>query len=525
MKYSVQLCLFVVITILMFSHAASTQESKDFCLSNIYTDHMVLQRDLPARIWGYAQPGDTITVDFAGQSAGAKVDKDGVWKVELKALAMSSEGRTLIANSKNEGRKLQIDDVLVGDVWVVSGQSNAGVGAGAATDIWQFMQDKADMPLVRMVKLNEYGGVDGKHEIRLQQDVELSNPWGASTAETAERFPGIGWYFAYRVHHETGVPLGMIRAQKGGLIIESYMSEERLRSFAQGRAAMERKSREGSEGLNHPTSAYKTMIYALSKFPIKGVLWYQGESNARYGYDYRFTLARMISFWRDCWCIGDFAFYIVQLPENGRLNNDPNEMGLWPDIRESQHVVVREMKNVELACIIDTHVMTDDRLVDPLHPNFSYGAELHPGNKYLPGLRLARIALARDYSRNTVYRGPTFKEIKIEGCKITLTFDNVAEGLTTGKRFGSGENFRAFRDTPVRWIAVANADKTWHWERARIVGKDTVVIDCKAVKQPVAVRYAWKQNPLYCNLYNSAGLPAVPFRTDNWPAAERNRIE
>jgi sialate O-acetylesterase len=255
----------------------------------------------------------------------------------------------------------------------------------------------------------------------------------------------------------------------------------------------------GNNTHQFPTMIFNAMVNPIIKYGIKGVIWYQGESNGGEGVSYKNKMNALISDWRNLWQQGDFPFYFVQLA-NYRTSNPNNPAGGdgWAKLREAQLNTLSVVPNTGMAVIIDIGEAND----------------IHPKDKQDVGKRLAAWALKKDYNKDVVLSGPLFKDCKIEGSKAIISFDHTGSGLTAGIKNGI-EPFKETPDAKLKWIAIAGADKKWHWADAVIDGNKLIVSSDK-VKNPVAVRYAFTMNPQGANLYNKEGFPASPFRTDNW---------
>lgn len=261
------------------------------------------------------------------------------------------------------------------------------------------------------------------------------------------------------------------------------------------------------ESRTYPSGCYNTMLHPLFPMAFKGVVWYQGEANRFRGHQYRELLPAMVKEWRECFEQDDLKFYVVQLPEIGKKPDQSGPDSLFAELREAQWMTVQHDPRMEMAVLIDT---------DPQ-------GNLHPKNKQLPGDRLARIALANDYGQNVEFSGPVFREINIKENKVTLSFDH-ADGLMAGKRLAPSSVAVEAVDEPLAHFSIAGGDRKFHPARAVVDGA-TVIVESDAVANPVAVRYAWANNPVGCNFYNQAGLPAMPFRTDDWPCVSAGKVQ
>jgi sialate O-acetylesterase len=511
--------------------AFATDARADVRLSALFAEHAVLQRDRPLPVWGWATPGEKVTVALGTETGDATAGKDGRWQVTLKPQPVSKAPLTLTVTGKN---MIVVKDVLLGDVWLCGGQSNmewALGGCDAPDDI-----RTAALPPVRQF------GVD--YNFAATPQTEVRGQWAVCTPQTAPGFTAVGFYFARRVHKETGVPIGLLRSCVGGTNIELWMSQDTLlntpalapfgkvmreslatyqKDLAAALPAVEAwtaKSREElkagrpvpmppavpefpfGEKMSRPrcVTLHNGMIAPLVPFALRGVLWYQGESNAggvAEGQQYVETKRAMVADWRKWFGDPDLPFYFVQLAGWLKSPDDPAGGDGWAHVREAQR-----------KCLALPHtgmaVATD----------IGDAADIHPKNKSDVGDRLARWALANEYGKKVVPSGPLFRELKIDGNKAVVAFDHVGAGLMVGRKSGLKPT-EEDRDGTLRRFAVAGKDKKWVWAEAKIVGA-TVVCTHPDVPNPVAVRYGFAMNPVGANLYNKDGLPASPFRTDDW---------
>jgi sialate O-acetylesterase len=500
----------------------------DVRLSGIFTDNMMLQRDLPVRVWGWAEVGEAVSVTLSGKTAATKADKNGLWALELPAIK-AGENLELTVKGKNS---LTIKNVIMGDIWVCSGQSNMEMGLNGCLGFQDDVKG-ADLPKIHRIKFKQVQS--GNPE----SDASTATPWQVCTPETAAGFTAVGFYFAREIQQKTGVPIGIVDVNWGGTAIEPWVATEGLalvdelkpqfvakqEAIKNYRANLPRSLAEleawiaatrGDLASGAPirampaipatpdggwSSMYNAMIHPIVRFPIKGALWYQGESNGGEGVTYYDKMRALIGGWRKQWGQGDFPFYFVQLANFQAVSEDPAGGNGWAKLREAQTKVLA-VPNTGMAVIIDTVPLAERD-------------DIHPRNKYDVGLRLALWALGRDYGqRQLEVSGPLFKALKIEGDKARLAFDHIGSGLMVGKKEGrtpAVEN----KGAKLKGFAIAGADKKWVWADAVIEGK-TVTVSSPQVKEPVAVRYAYQMNPDGANLYNREGLPASPFRSDDW---------
>ena len=505
-------------------------------LAGIFGENMVLQRGKPIPVWGWAAPDEAVTVTLGKQSAQTKADAQGRWQVNLPA-AEAGGPLTFIVAGQNT---LTFTNVLVGDVWLCSGQSNMELKLGSCNA--QEDVTNALFPAIRCCDIPNVPAVEPK--------TNVVGRWQVCTPGTAPQFTAAGFYFARTVHQETGIPIGLLESDWGGTTIETWISPAGLAAVPELKPLQDRLDlalqdyrkklpgqidaldawvREARAALaegqavapptawpEHPISnpgrptgqhaLYLGMIHPLIPYGIRGALWYQGEANGGDDDIYFHKLSALIGGWRQAWGEGDFPFYIVQLPNFSQVSTNAAGGDGWARIRMAQ-LKALSITNVGLAITIDIGETGD----------------IHPKDKADVGKRLALWALAKVYGKADVaFCGPLYREMKAADGKIRLIFDHAANGLMVGKKTGRAP-VAEVKDGKLQRFAVAGDDKQWAWADAvidsvTVDGKqvDTVVVSSAAVPKPVAVRYAYSGNPEGCNLYNRDGLPAAPFRTDNW---------
>jgi sialate O-acetylesterase len=434
--------------------------------NNLFTDGMVLQQGKKAPVWGTARPGEAITVKFAGQEVKTAADKDGKWIVALEPLSASSEPATMTITGDYT---ITIHDVLVGEVWIASGQSNmqwpVKLSADAETTI-----AAANDPLLRFYTVPRRGAD--------QPEIEAQARWEPCTPQTVPDFSAVAYAFAQDLRAARKVPVGIINTNVGGTPAEAWTSRAVLESDADLKPLLEIKNK----GAQTPTVLYNAMIAPLVPYAIQGAIWYQGESNAGNAKLYAKLFPAMIRNWRDAFGQGDFPFLFVQLAPFMARTEEPVQSG-WAELREAQLDTLTASPNTGMAVITD---LGDEK-------------DIHPKRKQPVGARLALAARKLAYGEDLVYSGPIFKEMKVEGNKAVLTFDHVGGGL-------------AAKDGPLTGFAIAGPDGQFVKAQAEIQG-DTVVVSAPEVSEPKAVRYGWANFPVV-NLTNKEGLPASPFRTD-----------
>jgi len=490
----------------------------DVRLPSLLGDHMVLQQGLPLKIWGWADVGEKIVVSFLGQNAETTADGEGRWLVTLPAFNKPGGPYEMTIQGKNT---ITIQDILVGEVWLCSGQSNMAWPVQASKNAAEEIA-AAQYPHIRLFQVAR---------VTSQKPLEdVKGSWQICSPETVGSFSAVGYFFGRDLHKALNVPVGLINSSWGGTCAEAWTTVETLKAdkdFEQQfvnwekaiqeypqnmekykialeewrKAAAEAQAKgqpaprqpqppNGPDSPNRPGNLFYGMIAPLSNFALRGAIWYQGESNAGRAYIYRKLLPLMISDWRKAWGY-DFAFYIVQLANFMAIKWEPAESA-WAELREAQSLTAQRVPNCGLAVIIDAGEAND----------------IHPKDKQIVGYRLALQALGHTYKHNVACCSPRYAGMSIEGHKIRIRFEHTYGGLEArGSKF-------------VRGFTIAGPEKKFYPASARIEG-DTVLVYSRFVKQPIAVRYAWADNPV-CNLYNKAGLPAEPFRTDDWPGVTFN---
>jgi sialate O-acetylesterase len=432
---------------LWFALPGITPAVADVKLPAVLDSHMVLQRDVPVPIWGWAEPGEEVTVTLSDHSATTKADDDGDWRVDLPAMKADGKSHSLTVAGTNQ---LVLTDILIGDVWLGSGQSNME---------WQLTNTHGANEAITAASHSQ---IRLFHVPKVQQPQPASDvvaDWKVCTPETIPAFSAVLYYFGKKLHEEVDVPIGLINSSWGGSPIEPWTP-------------------------GNGAGMYNGMIAPLQPFPIRGAIWYQGETNVlrNNGLAYYDKMKSLIGGWREAWG-NDFPFYFVQIaPWSGRY-----EPGQLPALWEGQAASLK-IPGTGMAVITD--------LVDNI-------ADIHPRNKADVGDRLALWALAKSYGNDdVVYSGPLYKSMKIEGDRIRIHFAHVGETLKTRDGNGPSE------------FQIAGADGKFVDAVAQIDGQ-TIVVSAAAVSDPKNVRFGWHKlcNP---NLVNGAGLPAAPFQTDQW---------
>ncbi len=451
-------------------------------LPSIIGDHMVLQQKQEDPIWGWDTPGTTITVTFAGQVKSAKADKDGNWLVKLDPMPANSAAQVMTIKGSSE-RTLQ--NILIGEVWMCSGQSNMGMWLIGSTD-GEIEVLGAKLPELRLITVPNVGTQE------LQND--FKGKWDICTPETSSSFSAVGFYFGRHLQRILGVPVGLINNSWGGSAAEAWVRRSSLEKDERFKRLMDStRQKENTvtaddylKGNSRPGNIFNGMLYPTLGYGIKGVIWYQGESNADQAWEYAQLFPYLIEQWRAEWKQGDFPFYWVQIADYLAESATPGD-STWAELRESQ-TKTQTLPNTGQAVIID----------------IGEGKDIHPTNKSDVGARLARLALAKDYGFKVAFHSPEFKNLKIKEHKAVVTLEMF------------GGKLRPFDVEDALGFAVCGEDRVWHKANGKITGDDTVEITSEAVAKPIAVRYAWADNPV-CNLFSADGLPVTPFRTDDFP--------
>lgn len=653
---------YLYIIILFF--IASTSIFGDVVPNGLFTDNIVLQRNMPVPVWGKAKPGEIVKVSFAGQNKEVKTDNNGKWLIKLDPLKTSKTPSKMEISGNN---KIVLSNILVGEVWLCSGQSNMAMGVSGSFGGKEAVA-KADKPMIRLFT------VPRQAEPQPCEALKVKSNWLVCSPKTL-RFSAAGYFFGRELHDRLGIPIGLIHSSVGGTTAQAWTplkalknagfynyvqqyskdSEMSDKDFEKRREARKKLYKQmeiraidpGNQGegkgwhkseidlsgwekvsvpngwfknktiygsvwyrrkvnipaewagkdlmlnlgtlvdydttyfngtkigsigpetpnwwqthrnykipgelvkagkncitirifndfmtggftsdaemlklsrvdgtgkpimlagiwqrkienaiktfpynstkaittrYNVPSFLYNGMIAPLVPYGIRGVIWYQGEFNAPWAYEYRFLFPTMIKAWRDIWQEGAFPFYFVQLPNFHPVAKVPAP-NTWAEIRESQEQTLSKIFNTGMAVTID----------------IGEANNIHPRNKQDVGLRLALVALAKTYGKNVEFTGPICKSMQIEGSKIRLFFNPTGGGLVVK---GQG---------PLRAFAICGADKQFVWADAKIED-NTIILSSPKVKNPIAVRYAWSSNP-GANLYGKNGLPAKPFRTDSF---------
>ena len=460
--------------------AEPADEDKPF-LHSLFTDHIVLQRGVKIPVWGWTQPGATVTVTLKKKKASAVAGADGKWMVKLPSFSAGGPYELIVSGPTNA----TVHDVMIGDVWICSGQSNMEMGIKMVNNATQEIA-RANNPNIRLFTV--------PHHIAYRPVETVKSGWLVCSPESVARggwggFSAVAYFFGRELEQDLNVPIGLIHTSWGGTEAEAWTSAEKLAELPDFVSAVEKvrlvdPQRVTNTSPHVVTVLYNGMIAPLLPYAIWGVIWYQGESNASRARQYQTLLPAMIQDWRSRFEAGKFPFLIVQLANYKAKKPEPAESD-WAALREAQSIAAKRAGNSALALAID---IGDAR-------------DIHPKNKQEVGRRLALAARAVAYDERVVFSGPVFRSAFVAGKNIKIKFDHVDGGLTTAA------------DQRLAGFAVAGEDKKFVWADAVIKGK-TVIVSSASVEHPMFVRYDWADNPSG-NLYNKAGLPAEPFRVSS----------
>ena len=481
--------------------ASASSAFAEVKLHGLFTDNAILQREAPVPIWGWADEGEEIVVQFRDQNVKTTA-KDGKWLVRLKKLRAGGPDELKVAGKNS----ITLKNVVVGEVWIASGQSNMEwpmrVSLDPATEIAKTANPQLRLFTVPKLKADE------------PRD-NVVGGWVQSSPLVTSNFSAVGYYFGRDLQKALGVPVGIVHTSWGGSPAEVWMSRDvlekdaryrteileryqaslkehqaKLAKFIESSAVLRKEGKmqtqkEPVPPFWKPADLYNGMIANLIPFAIKGAIWYQGESNAGRAHQYRTLFPDMIRNWRRDWDQGDFPFLLVQLAPFKAIKDQPAESD-WAELREAQTLATEVLPKVGIAVITD---VGDEK-------------DIHPKKKEPVGARLALAARRIGYRENVVHSGPTYKAMKVKGDKAIISFRNVGSGLEA-------------RGSELKGFAIAGEDERFVWATAEI-SDDEIIVRSPQVAKPVAVRFGWADYPVV-NLWNKDGLPASPFRTDDFP--------
>jgi sialate O-acetylesterase len=518
MSRRLQAALVTSVAIALFSAGARA----DVSLNNMFGDHMVIQQGINNKVWGKADPGEAVTVTLGGQSKATTAGPDGAWHVLLDPVMEYGGPHTLTVKGKNT---VTFNDVLVGEVWVCSGQSNMQWSVNQANDP-DLEKAAAKFPNIRFVSVPQVGVQEPQWNFK--------GSWQTCSPETVGEFSAVGYFFGRQLHQTLGVPIGLIDNAWGGSAAEAWVKRDKLaahpvlkvlhekwqkeeanyenvkaefeKKLAEWTAAATSAKAEGKpepggkpqhpdarmKGNARPGNIHSGVLTPSIGYGIKGAIWYQGESNAGRAYQYRELFPFMIQSWREEWGLGDFPFYWVQLADFKAEKTEPGESD-WAELREAQTMTMKKLPNTGEAVIID----------------IGEGKDIHPKNKQDVAKRLVRWALSQTYKvADITARSPLYQSMEKQGAKIVLTFSHLERNAKSA--------WRPFDVNEPVGFTIAGADRKFVPAKAAMLDDGRIEVWSEAVADPVAVRYAWADNPV-CNMYSTAGLPLTPFRTDDFP--------
>ena len=484
--------------------------------NTLFSNNGVLQQGVAVPVWGTANNNESVTVQFAGQTL-TTTATNGKWMVTLQPLKASNTPATMVITGENT---VTINNLLVGEVWLCSGQSNMGFPVRSVralppyASVTEVMRDAQNYPLLRQYTIPLIKSVT-----RPAIKDDANGKWLTCDSINVKNFSAVAYFFARELQRKLQVPVGIINSSYGGTAIENWISKETLESFPElnslftnyqkalsdfpkkledyqknEKYLLEAYSRDSADARQYnremprkpsppmspaerggPTGLWNTMVYPLIPYAIKGCVWYQGEANAGRGLQYRTLLPALINSWRFAWHNADIPFIIIQIP--GWKNHAP-------ELREAQWLTTQKVKNSSMVVITDC----DDTV------------DVHPGNKEPVGIRAALQAKALVYGeKKTEYMGPVYESMKVDGNKVILTFSHCNGGLEA-----KGGELKDF--------TIASSDKKFVPAKA-VIEKNKVVLTAEGIDKPVAVRLGWRLCP-QVNLYNKDGLLASSFRTD-----------
>lgn len=508
-------------------------------LPSIFADKMVLQRERAVPVWGTADAGQKITITFGSQTQSGVADADGKWRVNLDAMVASAESRSMTIAATGE-ETITYSDVLVGEVWFAGGQSNMyrpfRMLTDPATDpiyepVTAYLRkerDTANDPLFRQYRA-------GQIYKPYEAETFGRGEWSKAISGEVNEFCGTAYFFGRELRRELNIPVALISCNKGGTIIEAWIAPkafektQKLDTFYNSKMAELKKevaawdeqaemakfkkdlaeSKKNSKkapkkpesplrNRSIPGTLYNGMIHPIAPYGMRGVIWYQGESNS--GNDpkeYGNRLQALVDGWRSVWGQDRLPFYWCQLANYKAVIDEPqgDEVDGFTWVQNGQREALNLIPDSGMAVLNDIGEARD----------------VHPKNKVDAGKRLSLWALNKVYAKDLVPSGPLYKEAKLEGSEVTITFDHVGSGLMTGHKHLMGPTKET--KEPLKHFQICGRDGEWKWANAQITGKNNVLVFHPSISQPTEVRYAWATNPKGGNLYNKEGLPASVFKT------------
>ncbi|MGC6426505.1 MAG: sialate O-acetylesterase [Akkermansiaceae bacterium] len=504
---------------LLFPLLLASFVSAKLSLPQFFSDGAVLQRDGVAKIWGWSDPGAQVKASFNGKEASAKADEKGHWSLVFKGLEANATGQDLVISNGNESKTIK--NVVVGEVWIASGQSNMEWRVSSSANPKEEIANAND-PLLRVYVSGNVATDKPQHD--------FAGTWQSTSPETAGQFTAVGYYFARSLRKAIGVPVGVIECAWGGKPVESFISDSVMKALPEAKGLVEKKNnavknwnpkaaheqfekqkvafekklaewqkekkgrrprgpRKPVDPRTNPSlhsTIFNGMIAPIAGYGARGAIWYQGESNANAGSAraYEELLGAMVADWRKRWGT-KLSFYYVQLANFREPTTKPGVESDWVVVQDEMRRALKTIPNSGMAIINDIGAARD----------------IHPKNKQDVGGRLARWALAKDYGKTGhSISGPLFASATTEGNKMIISFDH-------------GKGLKSRDGGPLKRFEIAGDDGSWHWGQAQLKDGKVVVWNDK-ILAPKKVRYAWAENPEGANLVNAAGLPASCFTTE-----------
>lgn len=485
----IRTCLFSIFLLVGFADA-------EIRLHKLFTDNMVIQRDRPVKIFGWADAGQEVIVEFAGQRQETRADEKGFWKAELKAFPANDKPQSLKVSSKDGSAKLERVNILIGDVWICGGQSNMEWPMRSFNQLAPLVYG-VQLPKVRLLVVKKNAPETNEHEDLIAVEPVFKDSWQECSGTFLSNFSAVGYFFGAKLGKDLNVPIGLIRSAVGGTRIEPWIPGVAWADLSKA-----------EQGKGAASGLYNAMIRPLTLFHIKGVIWYQGESSSTWALLYEKHFYALIKGWRSVWGQGDFPFLFVQLAPYKSGDNDVTGES-WAWLREAQ---TKALKLPNTGMVVTTDLG-------------EFGS-IHPQNKQPVGERLALLAEKKKGLKVNA-DSPLFEKMEVKSGRAVISFQNAGSGLETrrvamnkqpGLPFGQDPEAFVAPSEKLRGFFIAGADQKFIPAEAKIEGQ-TVVVESASIPNPVALRYGWTNFPL-CNLYSREGLPASPFRTDLFPAPD-----
>lgn len=465
-------------------------------LPRCISSYMVIQRETPMKFWGWGTPGETVEVEFTRQSttldASAVIDAEGRWSIQMPAQTACSEACQLKFKLKNRSETSQeLDNILIGDVWFAGGQSNMEKKVNHLLETDEYVNEADNYTNIRSFRATYNAQGEPVEKVN-----DSSAPWFiCNSSKVADNVSAVAYVFVRDLYDQLQIPIGILQSYRGGTELETWVSPQKFAEPEYCKIAGRDDFLTPLTSSNSHSVNFNGQINPLINYPIKGFLWYQGESNTKRPNEYRYMMKMLVEDWRSLWGLGDLPFYYIQM-FNVSAQAEYEE-ATWADLREQQAFLLydKTVSNTAMAVIIDTN---EEAL------NSDGNIRMHPRNKKPAGERMARIALRDTYGYDMLAEGPILNRYSISNDSVYLYFRDYGDGL----KIRDGE-------TELKGFVISGADKKFRAGTAVIYNDSTVVVKSAFIPAPKAVRYGWARNPI-CNLYNSIDIPTMPFRTDMW---------